>query len=194
MAGAAINAVNAGLQSLAAKLASNTVAWERFRLKLLRVGDDDRIDVMQDWIDAIEFDAPNISANGSRPLGGALNLALDSIESEKQLMRSNGVTYTRPQVWMIFGGAATDRDVWATAAARCSAAIGGNEVYLFAVGTEGAPLDQMRQMQGAVVMRLDGSTFEELLNFFFSLPSVRCHPSLVDATEVNLPPSITLPM
>lgn len=193
MAGAAIDEVNAGLQSLAAELASDTVARERVRLKVLRIGDDDRIHVMQDWTDAIDFQAPNIDANGSTPLGGALNLALDSIESEKQLMKSNGVTYTRPLVWMITDGAATDGDVWSAAAARCSAAIAGKQVAVFAVGTEGASFDQLRQMQGAVVMQLKGANFKELFAFLSRSVSTASKAAPGAATQVTLPPSITLP-
>jgi len=195
MDGGPINALNAGLESLAQSLAADTVARERVRLKVLRVGDQDEVEVLQDWVDAIDFQAPQVVANGTTPLGGALSMALDSIEEEKRAMKASGITYTRPLIWMITDGQPTDQDSWNNAVARCSAAISAKQVALFAIGTEGADISVLSQVTGAVVLKLQGTNFKELFAFLSASVASASKAAPGMAAQVALPPSLmTIPV
>ena len=46
---------------------------------------EDKTEVLVDWTDAINFNAPEIIANGTTPIGKAMTLALEKIEEQKTI-------------------------------------------------------------------------------------------------------------
>jgi uncharacterized protein YegL len=164
MNGAAIQQLNKGLDLLAQELKGDSVASKRVRLLVLEFGGQDEARIAGDWIDAMEFAAPTLTANGTTPTGQAVDLALAKIEDEKQRFKQAGVAYTRPWLFLMSDGVPTDD--WQGAAERCRQAEKANKVAVFpiAVGEEAnaATLGEFSSKGAPAVKRLDGLKFREL--------------------------------
>ena len=129
MDGAAIQQLNSGLALLAQELKGDSIASKRVRLLVLEFGGQDEARIAGDWIDAMEFAAPNLTANGTTPTGQAVDLALAKIEEEKQRFKQAGVAYTRPWLFLMSDGVPTDD--WQGAADRCRQAEKASQVAVF---------------------------------------------------------------
>jgi uncharacterized protein YegL len=164
MEGAAIDQLNKGLALLAQELKADSIASKRVRLLILEFGGADEARVAGDWIDAMEFTAPALTANGTTPTGQAVDLALSKIEEEKQRFKQAGVAYTRPWLFLMSDGSPTDE--WQGAADRCRQAEKANKVAIFpiAVGDEAnaATLGEFSSKGEPAVKRLNGLKFREL--------------------------------
>ena len=79
----AIRELNAGLKVLEAELQGDDIASQRVQVLVIRLGDDDRVETVLDWTDAMDFSAPTIEANGRTPLGAAMRFALQKVEDRK---------------------------------------------------------------------------------------------------------------
>ena len=190
MAGPAIGELNNGLRDLQDALLQDTVARERVRLLVVRIGDLDEVQVLHDWADATEFQAPTIQANGSTPIGLAVDLALERIEEQKQQMRSAGISYTRPLIYLVTDGEPTDPGFEA-AAARCASSIQANKLQLFAIGTEGASFENLKKL-GGTVLKLNGLNFRELFQFLSNSASSASRAGTGQNIQAPLPQSVTI--
>ena len=74
MAGAPIDELNAGLRLLEQELKNDDVASQRVQLLVIRFGDNNEVTVLSDWKDAMDFQAPQIHADGVSPLGAAVTV------------------------------------------------------------------------------------------------------------------------
>ena len=157
----AIRELNAGLQVLEAELKGDDIASQRVQVLVIRLGDDDRVETLVDWTDAMDFSAPTIEASGRTPLGAAMRLALRKIEEQKAEYRAHGISYNRPWVFAITDGFPTDPD-WEDAAEECRAAEESRKVAIFAIGTSGADLEKLAKFSTRKPVRLDGLKFKEL--------------------------------
>lgn len=192
MAGAPIREVNEGLAAMAAELASNTVARDRVRLKVIGIGGRHEVQEFGEWTDAIDFVPPTVEARGLTPLGAGLDLALDCIEQEKARLKANHINYTRPLLWLITDGAATDSDVWNTAAARAMQAASENKVAIFTIGTEGASRAQL-QLAGGTYLALKGANYRELFQFLSRSATAASMGAKGKDVQVTLPASLSIP-
>ena len=122
--------------------------------------------MLQDWIDAIDLKPPVVWANGSAPLGSALNMALESVESETRALRAAGFVYARPLICMNTAGQTSNPDAWLTAVAGCSLAISDWNVKLFAIGPEGADRSVLGHVAGAVVLPLKDIALRECFRWW----------------------------
>ena len=161
MDGTPMEELNAGLKVLEDELKNDDTAAQRVQLLVIRLGDDDKVDVVQDWTDAMDFKAPRIEANGRTPLGEAMRTALDKVEMQKENYRAHDIPYNRPWIFLITDGAPTDIE-WETAANDCRAAEEDNRVVIFAIGTEGADFDALGRFSSRSPVKLDGLKFKEL--------------------------------
>ena len=84
MSGEPINELNKGLKLLEQELKNDDTAAQRVQLLVIRLGDDDEVQILTDWTDALEFSAPVVTANGRTPLGVAMEMALEAIEEQKK--------------------------------------------------------------------------------------------------------------
>lgn len=157
----AIDALNEGLKLLEQDLKADDVARQRVRILLLRVGAPQDVEVVTDWVDAIEFEAPEIEANGTTPLGAGVRRALDEIEAEKARYRDHGVPYNRPWLFILTDGEPTDRD-WERAADECRKAEESGRVSVFCVGVgEAANLEKLGRFSPRQPLELRGLAFRE---------------------------------
>ena len=162
MDGERIDALNDGLKVLESALKADAATSMRVRVCLIRFGDDNAVDVLQDFTDASEFSAPIIRANGRTPLGTAMALALDKIEEEKQHYRDNAISYTRPWIFLISDGLPTDPGVWETTADRCQAACQDNKVAIFPLAVQDdVDMDVLDRFSDKGAMKLTGLQFKE---------------------------------
>ena len=99
-------------------LKNDDIACQRVQILILRFGDEDKVEVLQDWVDAVDFRAPVVNAKGRTPLGKATQLALEKIEDQKNKYKIHDIPYNRPWLFLITDGGPTDK-VWQTAAIDC---------------------------------------------------------------------------
>lgn len=156
----AIGALNDGLKLLESDLKADDVARQRVRILVLRVGAPVDVDVVTDWTDAIEFEAPEIEANGMTPLGAGVRRALDEIEGEKARYREHGIPYNRPWLFILTDGEPTDPD-WENAADECRAAEEAGRVSVFCVGVGSANMAKLGRFSPRQPLALKGLAFRE---------------------------------
>jgi uncharacterized protein YegL len=161
MSGTPIDELNAGLRVLEQELKSDATASQRVQLLVIRLGGKNEVDVMVDWTDAMSFNAPRIDANGSTPLGSAVQLAMSKLEEQKARYRANGIPYNRPWMFVITDGAPTDD--WNAVASACKTAESRGQLTFFGIGVGAADLATLGQFSARSPLRMkDGIKFKEL--------------------------------
>jgi len=186
MSGAPIAQLNAGLKLLEQELKGDVIAAKRVRVLLIEYGDMDHAAVTGDWCDAMDFSAPELSANGTTPTGAAVELALREIEDEKARFRQAGVAYTRPWLFLMSDGNPTD--AWEAVAERCRDAEQANKVAVFPIGVGNADIGVLGQFSRngeRGVKRLQGLQFKEL--FMWLSASMRVVSNSTLGGQVQLP-------
>ena len=178
MSGEAISNLNAGLKILEQELKSDDIAAMRVQLLIIRIGGFSDAEVIVDWTDAIDFEAPNIEANGTTPLGKGVDLALSEIEKQKAKYRENQIPYNRPWLFVITDGSPTDNG-WERSAQKACEAEKKDKVVIFTIGTEGANFDNLNKFSSREALMLKNLDFKEL--FIWLSQSV----SVGSQTELN---------
>ena len=178
MSGEAISNLNAGLKILEQELKSDDIAAMRVQLLIIRIGGFSDAEVIVDWTDAIDFEAPNIEANGTTPLGKGVDLALSEIEKQKAKYRENQIPYNRPWLFVITDGSPTDNG-WERSAQKACEAEKKDKVVIFTIGTEGANFDNLNKFSSRGALMLKNLDFKEL--FIWLSQSV----SVGSQTELN---------
>ena len=184
MGGQPIDELNAGLKILENELKNDDTASQRVQLLVICFGGDDEIEVVDDWKDALDFTAPTIEASGRTPLGAAMQTALEKIEAQKENYRAHDIPYNRPWIFLITDGEPTDLD-WEDAAANCRRAEDDSKVVIFAIGTEDADFDALKQFSNRAPVKLDGLKFKEL--FLWLSRSASSGSKASQDTDVQLP-------
>ena len=162
MIGEPINQLNSGLCELEAQLKGDPVASVRVQLLVIQVGSD--ANIISDWCDAIDFSAPRIVVDGLTALGSGMSLALDSIESQKQVYKNNGIPYLRPWIFMISDGMPTDAG-WEYVAENCRNAEDNKKVTIFPIGTEDADMSALGKFSNNRALTLQGLQFNQLFTW-----------------------------
>lgn len=188
MMGESIEQLNEGLRTLETDLKSDTIASTRVQLLIIRAGDNDDATVLTDWTDAIQFTAPVVEANGTTPLGKAMDLALTKIEEQKSRYDDNGIPSTRPWIYLISDGEPNDRG-WEKHAEICCLAEDQKKVSVFPIGTEDADLDKLSQFSRKGAKQLKGLQFKEL--FLWLSRSVSAASKATPGQAVQVPATDT---
>lgn len=171
MRGEPIKQLNVGLKALEKELKDDIDASSRVQLLIIKAFGKDETEVSADWIDAMNFAAPEMIAAGLTPLGKAMELALQKIEEQKCLYDSCGITSKRPWIFLISDGEPTDYD-WEAIAKKCCLAQQNKKVVIHAVGTEEANLEKLAKFSLSSPKRLTGLKFTEF--FLWLSRSVSC--------------------
>lgn len=161
MASLPIDQLNEGLQAFKEALCKDDLASIRVELMIISFGDSARI--VQDFISPLQFMPPMLSANGSTPMGAAINMGLDQIEDRKKIYRQNGVPYYRPWMFLITDGAPTDDVV--NAAQRVTNAESGKKLAFFAVGVRDADINTLSKISVRKPVLLDGLKFGNMFQW-----------------------------
>jgi uncharacterized protein YegL len=187
MDGEPIQQLNQGLAVLERELKYDSVAARRVRLLVLKLGGYDQAQVVGDWIDAMEFTAPVLQADGTTPTGAAMDLALVQIDEEKQRFRQAGIAYTRPWLFLMSDGEPTDD--WQQAAERSRQAEQAHKLAVFPIavgeGANAATLGEFSGRGARAVRRLGGLKFKEL--FLWMSTSMKVVSQSRPGGQVQLP-------
>src|SRR5574344_229713 len=171
MRGEPIKQLNVGLETLENELKADIDASSRVQLLIIKAFGKDEVSISADWVDAMNFEAPVMSAAGLTPLGKAMEKALQKIEEQKCLYDSCGITSKRPWIFLISDGEPTDYD-WEQVAEKCRYAQQNKKVVIHAIGTQGANLDKLAKFSLLPPKRLTGLKFTEF--FLWLSRSVSC--------------------
>lgn len=183
MEGERIEALNEGLKILEAELKANPTTSTRGRVLIIQYGGDDEV-CQGVWKDAIDFEAPLLTANGRTPTGKAVLTALAAIQSQKDELRTNGIAYKRPILMLMSDGESTDD--WKAAASESLAAEVANKVTIFAIGVgSDANLEDLGQFSRKGAVRIKGLNFKEL--FVWLSASVKAVSQTTSGNSAQLP-------
>lgn len=161
MTGEPMRQLNSGLGILKSDLCRDEMAMLRVEVAIVKFGG--RVELAQDFITAGDFEPPTLTAGGDTPMGAGISLALDLIDSRKQIYKTNGVPYYRPWIFLITDGAPTDGDLWRGAAQRIQTAESSKRVAFFAVGVHGADMSVLAQINPTRhPVALQGLAFREM--------------------------------
>ena len=164
--GNAIDLLNQGLRTFQDDLRSDDTASLRVQVLVIRVGGT--ADVVTDWIDAINFTAPTIHADGGTPLGAGIELALSKIEQQLGLLKANSIARKKPWVFLMSDGAPTDGQAWENAAARLrKAQVDGSLLgFPIAIGADANAQELKKAVpEDRAVVQVEAAKFKEMFKF-----------------------------
>ena len=157
MAGAPLDALNAGLKAFQNDLQEDGLARQRVEIAIVTFGG--HVTTVQEFISAREFTAPYLSANGGTPMGEAILSGIQMVKHRKQTYKDNGVPYYQPWVFLITDGGPTDE--WKQAAETVRRESAAKSLTFFAVAVNEANTDTLKAITDRVI-KLDGIHFREL--------------------------------
>lgn len=106
----AIGKLNEGLRVFKHQTITDTTFDEHTKacidIAIVSFGPD--VVLQQGFIPVSELDLPILTANGSTPMGGALNMAYDIIQQQKARYKDLGTPYYRPWIFCITDGEPND--------------------------------------------------------------------------------------
>ncbi len=165
----AIEQLNEGLIKFREAIATDSVASRRVETAIVTFGDG--VHNMMDFSPIEYFAPPELTAGGLTPLGRAIDCALETIENQKQLYKSNGISYYRPWVFLITDGEPTD-DGWEAAVDRIHQAEDEKKLILFAVGVEPVNMTTLNKVahpsRPAIKLKDQQNSFMELFKWLSS--------------------------
>ncbi len=157
MAGAPLDALNAGLRTFQNDLQDDGLARQRVEIAIVTFGGV--VTTVQEFISARDFAAPFLSANGGTPMGEAILDGIQKVRTRKQTYKDNGVPYYQPWVFLITDGAPTDE--WKQAAEAVRRESAARSLTFFAVAVHQANIETLKAITDRVI-KLDGINFREL--------------------------------
>jgi uncharacterized protein YegL len=161
MGGQPIAELNAGLLELDKDLKADKLASLRVELALVTFGGSV---TKTDFIAADAFQPPTLTANGSTPMGAAVQKALDLLRDRKDTYKRNGLDYFRPWLFLITDGAPTDAWEGAAECARQEEERKGVSVY--AIGVQDADMQILACFSAArPPLMLQGLAFRDLFQW-----------------------------
>ena len=119
--------------------------------------------LIQDFVTADKLGPPELKADSSTYIVDAINRALDIVESRKRKYRDSGIAYYRPWVILITDGELIEsqEDIDAVSQ-RLGKAEEDRQLAFFAIGVEGADMEQLAQLSPRAPLPLRGLAFNEL--------------------------------
>jgi uncharacterized protein YegL len=165
MSGQPIQELNRGVAAFKEDLLSDAQASLSVELAIVRFGSS--VSLIQDFVTIEDFAPPTMTTDGSTPMGKAIEMALDTLESRKALYRDNSVPYYRPWVFLITDGSPTDD--WQSAAKRLREAEDSRQLLFFAIGVTGADFDFLRQISSPERPPVELFNLEDFRKFFLWL-------------------------
>lgn len=163
MSGAPIAALNQGLKIFEEELKSDSLAAKRVDVAIISFGP---VQIETDFIEAMNFTAPELMASGATPMGSAIETALQLLKDRKAQYRANAISHYRPWIFLISDGAPTD--AWSNAAQLIKIGEEKKEFIFFSVGVEGADMDTLGKISVRAPLKLKGLSFKELFQWLSS--------------------------
>lgn len=160
MAGKPIEQLNEGLQAFCDEVAFDSLAEKRVELSLVTFGP---VQIHSKFQSIHEFYPNYLVANGTTPMGEAVESAVVLINDRKEIYRNAGVRYYRPWIFLISDGAPTDD--WISAKKRIKNGETNKEFMFFAVGVEGADMNILSELSVREALKLKELSFVPLFQW-----------------------------
>jgi uncharacterized protein YegL len=169
--GDAIGEVNRGLQQFAVEVNDDELARNRADIAVIAL-QDPGLRVESPFTLARDFRPPMLSADGATPMGGAIRLGLDTIETRRAEYRSRGARAYAAMMFLITDGEPTD-DV-AAAAGEAHALERAGKLNFFCIGTKEANFERLAAISPPerTPARLEAGKFRELFKWISDSLSV----------------------
>jgi uncharacterized protein YegL len=186
MNGAKIDQLNAGLKLFSEQLRADSMASKRVEVAVVTFGP---VRIVQPFITADTFVAPQLKASGNTPIGEAIVRATQLIAERKHAYRANGIGYYRPWMFLISDGDPTD-DI-SPAQKLVKEGEAAKAFMFYSVAVENADIGKLASIAVRRPLRLKGLSFAQLFVWLSdSLSSVSRSqtsdtPSLENPTAPN---------
>ena len=183
MSGNPIEELQTGLDYFAQDVKSDDDASQKVQIMVIKCGGS--AEIISNWTDAENFEAPELYADGMTPMGTAVTLAAEEIENRKKEFRNNGVSYLKPWVFIMSDGAPNDN--WQTAASNFKQLEKDGKFTVFTIAVGDADQDILSEFSNREPQKLKGIDFTKL--FVWISKSVRIGSQKVsDSDKTSLPP------
>lgn len=157
-----LSALNSGLDVLVSELHQDPLAKRRVEVSFVTYGSE--VTPATPFATVENLVLPSLVPSGVTSTGQALEVALDALEARKKEYKANGVEYYRPWLMLVTDGLATD-DL-SGAIERICAAEASKKLSMFAIGVEGADMDQLAKLTPSrAPVKLQGVKFGELFTW-----------------------------
>jgi uncharacterized protein YegL len=165
-----IDELNDGLVLLQQELQGDDTAAMRVQLAIVCVGGPaGDADLLMDWTDAVDFEAPRLVAGGLTPLGQGMRLALHYVEEQKRRLQAAGVGYTRPWIMVISDGEPTDTPAdWQAVTHECRDAEARKKCIIYPIGVAEANLPALQQLSSTPALKMSEAHFREYFQWLSS--------------------------
>lgn len=157
-----IQELNDGLGVFKDAVMSDDMAAMRVQVSIITVGgpeDDARLHM--DWTDAVDFQPPQLYAEGGTPLAQGMRLALEAVERQKLVLNEHSIGFTRPWIMVITDGRPTDLHLWDSVTAECRAAESAGRCLIFPIGVGNADLRCLGQLSERPAIRMAQTRWRE---------------------------------
>ena len=181
-----IGELNQGVRQFKEEVLKDPIAALRIEIAVIKFGGS--VDVLHEFKTAHDFDPPDLTADGSTPMGQAVQRALGLIEDRKVTYKAQGVNYYRPWLWLMTDGAPTDS--WQSAAAACKQAEKDRKVTVFTIGMgDDAGNKVLEQFAEKKPMKLQSLAFAEMFRWLSASLARVSKERAGTGDQVQLPPT-----
>lgn len=159
--------LNDGIQALHDELRTDDIALSRVQLAAITVGGfTNEARLILNWTDGLDFQPFALKAGNQTPLGAGTLLALEKIEEHKANLRSRGIPYFRPWMFIMTDGVPTDDEAtWDRACRSAREHESGRKVQIYPVGVGQADMDKLSKLSTTPPLQMNGIKFREFFKW-----------------------------
>jgi len=179
-----IDQLNAALQQFETTIRGDEILRQQVILCVIGFGTD--VTVLCDWTQADEFNAPQLVAGGQTAMGGAMATAHAAVEDLRGKLKTEGIPYTRPWIFLMSDGNPTDD--WQAAAADSRSRCEAKRTVVWPFGVTGADPNALHAFArpDMDVYSLENANFDEIFRWLAS--SLGALASSRPGQQLQLPP------